>query len=322
MRRTYALRILALAFVLFIGACDIDSELECRVGTQGVSATFSPDTWRQAFDQEIEHPLVIDINNRGAYTADMIISLQTARDYIAVTPTNKELSIEGKERWNECRGTQERVQFTIEPYRIPIVFQEIETDMAISACYRYHNEASAVICVDPEIGATTAVGKNCRMADKRIGGGQGSPLSVVRVEAPVVRPGDGAHTVDLRIYVRNHGDGEIIAHPQPDDLELACSADPEVERNFIWVRGYLDNHLLDCRFREDDHGIEGKTRLRADPDVRIERDERIVLRDYYFDCRADEVALRGEVEMNLQLEMSYFYKESHADQRRVSVRKR
>jgi len=322
--------IIIMALAIIVSSC-VDKEpydRECKVGTQGMRASFDSNSLRSSYEENHTYPFRVQVSNNGAYTHQVIVGIGThIRDRARITPKYVELEVMGKNRINECRGFSEYASFEISPYFLPLGSGSYPLELGIDLCYRYNTEYSGTVCVDPNPGSTNLAGKNCNQREVRVSSGQGAPLGVVRMDPPLVTNRDGGKRINLRIYIRNYGRGNIVAHTIPNNILLACSYEMDDDRNnkvyydFVNIKGFLDEKELECGATEIPGEPVGKTRLRSEPQTVIQNNQAVVLKDYYVNCHVDIDNFNTEREMTLNLNMSYFYEEIGTEKRTITVRK-
>ncbi|MFT4309427.1 MAG: hypothetical protein ACMXYL_02990 [Candidatus Woesearchaeota archaeon] len=324
--KTTSIKIIGLMIIMtaILSSCNgVNPELRCNTGTQGVTATFSRDTMRTSYDENVEYPLVIDIENKGAYSTQVYLQISHNRDIVSIEPPHivTERPVEGKEHWNECRGTMSKELFTITPRRMLAAVEEFRTDIALNLCYEYKTDLNTTLCVHNNISRINVVTDNCRYGDKSFGGGQGSPLSFIRAEAPTYLPNDD-NKVRIRLYLRNYGQGRIVAS-DTEGLESACRSETGIYNDFVRIESaYLDQYEMDCSLLPFTTGPSDHTHLRADHQRTVQNNVEIILRDYYIECQTIQgVDLTSPREMSLNIRMAYYYKDLAVHRRSINIRK-
>lgn len=312
--------ILFFAVMLVLSACNgYNPRLNCNVGTDGISASFSRDTYRQAYDEGILYPLVIDINNRGAYPSEVLLQVSHNIDIINISPVKINTSIiEGKAAWNECKGQVRKEIFNMTPRNLLAAVQEFKTDITLNVCYQYKTELNTTLCVHPNLANINMITANCRYGDKNFGGGQGSPVSFVKAEAPIYLT-DG--TVRIRFYLRNYRRGNIVASIE-DTLESACTPSTGNYSDYVRITGHLDQYSMICNVLTHSSGPPGYVQLRADPKTTIQNNQEVVLKDYYIECQTENpVDMQSEREMSINMQLEYYYRELGVETRTINIRK-
>ena len=317
--------ILITLLVILISSCD--PPLECDTGTHGVSASFSDRNSIRTMEQNRTVPVVVSIKNEGASPTQGIVRLRHNQDLVRVNPNNITFSdLPGKEDWNRCLGQEERVVFDVNPYPLPITAQRFDTDLTLDICYEYETNFSTTVCVDPRSQGINVLDPNCVPGERTFRGGQGGPLGIVRVSAPVYYDDDGG-SVRIRFTLENFRNGRIVSY-STDSLDHSCSLHPDVFENYISVDAYLDDKTMECtelnpdfdRYPQNDDGS-SKTYLRPDPEQMETRDGMVTLRRLTFVCTASDIGIERELDMQLRTEMRYYYRDTRSDSITTELRK-
>ena len=306
--------------MIFLSACNgINPGLNCNVGTEGISASFSRDTFRQTYDAGNTFPFIVDVTNKGAHESPVYVQISHNIDIINISPSVMimDTPLSGKEHWNECRGETRRIMFNLTPKPLLPAVQNFNTDISLNVCYENKVDFNTTICVHNNLGEINVLRDNCRYGDKSFGGGQGSPVSFIKAEAPIYLP-DG--TVRIRFYLRNFRNGNIVASMQ-EGLEKACQQSSGDLSDFVKIEGYLDQYELRCNTLTSTAGPEGYVQLRADPQRVVRDNVETILRDYYVECEASDVDLTSPREMSVNLRMEYYYRQLGVETRTINIRR-
>lgn len=314
---------LVVLFLLSSSSCIPQKELVCNVGMDGISASFTRETMRQVYDENVMYPFVVEIKNRGAYNSQVYFQISHNKDLLTINPEvlTTDYIIEGKAPWNECTGSIRREVFEITPTYLPVAVQDFRTEISLNVCYEYRTDLNTTLCVHNNIGQINAIGANCKYGDKNFGGGQGAPLGFVRAEAPVFLSVEGIDRIRVRLYLRNYQNGNIVASAD-EGLENACSRRTGNLSDMIRVEGYLDQYELNCNLLTSQFVPDGYTQLRPDPQRVVRNDVETVLKDYYLECETiDPVELNSAREMSLNIKAEYHYRELGVETRTINIRK-
>jgi len=228
--KKYVLAIMLMSFVIFLSGCagkQTDQEIveDVYTGTQGLKISFidtgipsklyvTPDTTL---------PVALKIENKGATTlsySDIAIFYEGFdHNYITGIPyvdTIEELELEGKSSFNREGGSTIR-SFESGPIILPSNSDGYDPNFAVSWLYNYQTVASTDICIDPNPYQLSGVQKPCKAQDVSLGGGQGAPVGVTKIE---VKPGSSA--TRFIIHIRNLGTGSIVNNDvfSPIDISL------------------------------------------------------------------------------------------------------
>jgi len=188
-------------------------EEEYRKGTQGLVMNFlrnaPPDTVYAGDDVNI----IIELRNKGAYPKDTgfeghleIGGFDESALYNGYWENGNIISpnLEGRSQDNPEGGYETKTYRAVA--RVPFDGEIYETNINVYSCYRYETIATPNVCIDPDPYATVQEKKACQIHDVSLAGGQGAPVAVTRVEEQVSK--DKVH---FKIYIRNEGDGTVIA---------------------------------------------------------------------------------------------------------------
>jgi hypothetical protein len=206
--------VLVMAFVLFSFGCAqkggtvAPEKVEYHKGTSGLVITFMenapPDEIRKLSDFIIG----LELKNEGADDIDfgLITISGFISDYILPFQVVEEISdFQGRSPANPT-GDYEIMQFKFSNIGYPEGKPSHEETFKITAIYPYETEATAVVCVDPEIyGVVKSI---CQVGEVSLKGGQGAPVEVTRVDGSSI-PTNGDIDVSFDIYFRNAGKGKI-----------------------------------------------------------------------------------------------------------------
>jgi len=315
--------------LLLAGCINTSTELDCRTGTEGIIARFSDQHFPETMRPGVPTPLLIDITNRGATTSQAVVRLSYNQDFFynhtARTPN---YTIVGKEQYNRCQGSTQRHQFVIEAFPLPPTVSSFDRPLTLDVCYHYGTNITAQICIEPIRDRIDAVEPNCRSEDIRFSGGQGGPLSITKIGAPIYFEQGGTEYVRIPIHLQNHGDGTIIAAPgaAQNDFDAACGFGETIE-NYVYVKPLLDGsgEGFNCsviRGLHEGRTPKDKVYLRYDPE-RVERDDGTfeTIKNHYFECLIENVEYQEARSATLDLELYYYYHEYRSEQRETTVRK-
>jgi hypothetical protein len=122
-------------------------------------------------------------------------------------------------------------------------------EVRFDICYPYKTDASAQVCIDPDIQSKTT--KPCTMGTLTLGGGQGAPVAVTRVETVIVREQNKPIPI-FSITLSNAGDGQAS---MPGATTCGSGS-----YNRASVRAWLADQPLTCEDGESAEVIFDKTR--------------------------------------------------------------
>ncbi|MBW2965553.1 hypothetical protein KY342_00450 [Candidatus Woesearchaeota archaeon] len=116
--------------------------------------------------------------------------------------------LEGRSIYNPDGGYDTK-QFTSPPYSIylPEAIDSFPQTFVVHACYEYRTKARPIVCINPRLYDITSPVEACVVQDVPMGGGQGGPVAVERVEVDMMKD-----KVMFKIHVANVGGGTVIKH--------------------------------------------------------------------------------------------------------------
>ena len=320
--------IILVALTVLIAGCGFEpGELDCKSGREGITARFVTGQFPTNIQQEVQTPILIEVENRGAYTSKQVyVWLRYGKDFFESNRDEIDITgFPGKAQWNRCTPQVQRDQITIEAFELPIATTSFQRPLTLDICYHYTNNVSTQVCVDPLPSSISALEPNCRPSERRISGGQGSPLGITKLDTPTFIKESGSDTsgkVRIGIHLENFGDGMILAYEEPDIPIEACTFQEQTYQNHVFIKAFLDNHRLDCNLLTGPVEIENKVFLRYDPEV-VELDTgRMTIKNYFLLCETeDTIDLSREVVMTFDANIEYYYRDTRADERTTTIRK-
>lgn len=180
---------------------------EFRVGNQGLSLRFVPNLPPQRLFSGEAFGALVEIENRGTY----IVGGPGDKVHLAgFDPT----IITGISSFGEQIPLLEgRTQYLPQGGLGSISFEGVTrllqdrypVTLIASACYGYETRAFANVCIDPNPYAPRVRQRVCVPQNVGLGGGQGAPIAVNRVEV-LASPG----ITRFKIHVQNVGGGEVF----------------------------------------------------------------------------------------------------------------
>lgn len=318
--------IIATLLILTLSSCLPQSqELICTTGREGIQASFV--NFPENMQQNITMPLIVEFENRGAYESKQVFAwLRYGKDFFEVETDQIEITnFEGKSTFNRCTPQIDRRVYEITPYELPFATTRFERPLTIDLCYHYGNNLSTQVCVDPIPSEINALEPNCRPSDRHISGGQGSPLGITKVDAPVFITTDRSTStghVRIGVHLENFGDGIILAFEEENRALDSCTYQDGTYKDYVFFKAFLDNYQLDCaQFDAPGQTIENKSFMRYDPEVISTDTGSQTLKKYYLLCESDPIVLERELSMNFDVEMHYYYRESRAVESTTTIRK-
>jgi hypothetical protein len=182
-------------------------------GTQGIEINFVNNAPPSRIYEGDTVDIAVELKNLGAYPQKN--SLQgkleiTGFDPNSITgswdggnmmPTN----LEGKSQYNPEGGYAVMTFKDRSGVHVPFDADYYEPNILVHSCYKYETSADVMVCVDPDPYKVVSERKVCSIGDVSVGGGQGAPIAVTRVEEEV-----GSDKIYFRVYVSNSGGGSVM----------------------------------------------------------------------------------------------------------------
>lgn len=207
----------------------------------------------EMYEQDISN-LNIEIENKGAYDIkEGVLRLGVEKDYLEVKSTaKKDFELSGRKP-ESPRGEKSVFPFTIKALDLEGQSIVHDSNIYLEACYAYQTDFSKDICIDTDVYSTNE-NKVCEIEDISTGGGQGSPVTVRKIE-PRMAYDDEEEKVrpSFNIQIENKGDGTVIGDSKVDEMCSSEGVDPD-ELNVVEIKAEMLHGgqliQLDCSERE------------------------------------------------------------------------
>jgi hypothetical protein len=219
--------------IIFLTACTQGSVKEqnadenFRTGTQGITINFIQNAPPSKIYAGDNLAVSVELWNKGAYPDTNVLEGKLALSGFDPSAINGQwdggdvmpADLVGKSANNPSGGygimtyeaSNVNIPFDASPYTITLIAH---------ACYKYQTIASPLVCIDSNPYSVVSEEKVCRIGDVSLGGGQGAPVSVTKIEEEV-----GSDTIYFRIYVRNAGGGTVIGTDAYDSCPFDLNLD-------------------------------------------------------------------------------------------------
>lgn len=227
--------LLALFSILTFSGCGSStsnrpSVVPIHEGVKGLEVNFMDNTPPDEVYVGDQFPVILQMQNKGAYNIEGgVLVINYDRGYIVpVTEEEEEnnpydgsfiinFDLNGKSEF-EPQGQEERKFIEFMADRIDPQFSTYEALMTVSVCYPYKTEATATVCIDPDIYGQRQQEKVCTpqtisMGSRKEGGqtipkGQGAPVAITRIDQRMsAHPDDDLVKPVFTIYIENMQDG-------------------------------------------------------------------------------------------------------------------
>lgn len=251
-------------------------------GTVGLTMEFLKNTPPKEVFEETQFPILLRVHNQGTYSLeneDVLLTLGLERSYTksiileetdevnAGSTESEALFYVGGKTIANPRGDQEVVSFTATAGKIDPQSEAHPTTVIATLCYPYKTEFTTDVCVDRDPNNIYVVKKACNVQDISLGGGQGAPVAVSKVEVQML-PLEGGQGVrpQFIFHVENKGRGEVINLDFHKDFCRSKTGDFDHRNiNAVQFSAKLSNQNLKCSTSLGE-GNGGLIRLRAKSD--------------------------------------------------------
>ena len=240
-------KILILIILIFVIGCQPAPQPveESQTGDVGVVASFIPDAPPEEVIEKIGAlPVVIDIENKGAFDIQDGIITIIADEPIEVEEEYQLISLRGKGAY-AAEGERTRKAIAATVGSIPGAGVSFESSISATFCYPYETEAKLNVCIDTDPYGLKKREKVCEIGEESVSGGQGGPIGITRiVTEAALDKNEKAVVPSFKIYIENLGDGELL---RQDAVEKACKGQLEREDfDEIEVEAKLAGKKLVC----------------------------------------------------------------------------
>ncbi|MBI2129334.1 hypothetical protein HYU07_03770 [Candidatus Woesearchaeota archaeon] len=187
-------------------------EIKFHTGTQGVVMNFMKNAPPDRMFDGDKVDFVVEVKNNGAYP-----ETDSFQGYLYISGYDvNAFQDQGWDGGNLLPSTLQGITennpvggYATKTFKatvkVPFEGDSYSPTIVISSCYTYKTIAEASICIDPEPYRTSDEPQVCSIHDVSLGGGQGAPVAVTRVDEDVTRD-----KVIFKIYIRNSGGGRVF----------------------------------------------------------------------------------------------------------------
>ncbi|MBI4146485.1 hypothetical protein HY489_04060 [Candidatus Woesearchaeota archaeon] len=240
--------------LLLLAACQFQFGQQTQMppyiatGTQALDARFQPTSMNNIYMCQ-EADLLLMLKNLGTADIENGVYSFILEDQV-IQPTQKRerqktFNLEGKSQYNPTGGIQQ-VALKVRNPGLPSQLEVYDTPVIFQACYDYETYAGVPVCIDPDLRNLNPQ-KTCRAQLTSLGGGQGAPVAVTRVEPSMTPDGPNVKPTFV-IYVQNLGNGRAISQ---DAVEAACgTSETATLESRVDVNVQLQDEQLDCTPRQ------------------------------------------------------------------------
>ena len=196
-------------------------------GTQGIVFNFLNNAPPLRVYEGDDLDISIEVKNRGAYPEGK--SLRGKLELSGFDPSsirgnwdggnNIPTNLEGKSQYNP-EGGYSVMTYKSRGVHVPFDADYYEPNILVHSCYDYKTTADAIVCVDPDPFEVVEERKVCNIHDVSLGGGQGAPIAVTKIEEEV-----GSDQIYFRIHISNVGGGSVMLPKSYNDCPFDIEFD-------------------------------------------------------------------------------------------------
>jgi hypothetical protein len=248
------MRALAVLALLLLAGCTMFSsgtapEEKIHAGIKGLTLTLDKGNLDKLSSGD-SVTLYATLSNDGAADADnAVVTITPDNKFLTLTePGTRTFSLYGKGATNPV-GEQAPLRVGLKALPLGPAQENGNGQVRFDVCYGYATDASAQVCIDPD--PQSKAKKPCTMGSISLGGGQGAPVAVTKVETTLAT--DQGHVIPtFAITLSNVGDGT----PSSPGA-TACGSGTY---NHAVVRAWLAEDPLQCNDGESAEAVFDNTR--------------------------------------------------------------
>lgn len=220
---------------------------EVHKGTQGAVLTFLKDMPPSELYEDRSFEAGIKIQNKGAtdIRRGMLAIGVEEQQIITDGSADERFDLDGKSVFNPA-GSQDILRFKIKTRTLGPQLEHYPTEITATACYQYKTEATALMCIDPDLTGMVKT-KPCVVRKQTFSGGQGAPVAVSSVEPKMLFHEDAAKIQpEFYITLQNVGQGDAMMKDKVYDACTGKSLGTE-SWNIVELNAHLSETPLKCR---------------------------------------------------------------------------
>lgn len=209
------------------------TKIESHTGTEGLVMNLLKSYPPDEISKGSEFLIGLEIMNKGAYKIEdgSIIMGGYNPDYIYLENRQALFNLEGKSI-EHPEGDYGILYFKVKDIGIPEGHLEYPVAFTIQAFYDYKTEATADVCINPNIYEYAKTEeKGCEIKEIKLTDGQGAPVEVTKIEETISAQAiESDLEVQFKIYIANKGNGKVIEKVHVDEVilsnrRMSCSPD-------------------------------------------------------------------------------------------------
>ena len=283
----------AIFLLVLLAACNAstpnNNEINVRVGFAGLTLELLKNTPPQKVFEGDVFPVVIKINNNGAYSIKEnkgVLSLIIEKDYTRKVEllegnileieegigASTQFSVEGRTQINP-KGDEKIISYNVYSGKIDPQSEFHSSTVIATACYPYETILGTTACIDTDVTNLRPGKKVCNAQDLIFPNGQGAPVAITKIETRMlpfeISPGS-ASSNEIRpqflIYVENKGPGLVIKEESVKDFCTKSNTDHS-NYNIVYVDAYLSDKKLVCRLDKEPESEQRHIKLKDKKDI-------------------------------------------------------
>ncbi len=306
MEKKRVLMAILIVLILALSGCGIKrtdepSEVNYRVGTEGLKVEFPTDAPTELYENDNNVKFVVEVRNKGAfpqneelgdfdgklwvggYDQGILTIYPKLGSSIGQGVDLKGEELEGRSPYNRDGGYS-AVEFQLNINDLPDGMPVYSPSLIFTATYFYYTIANPIICVDPEPRSTRVREKVCSIQDTISVGSQGAPIAVTQVEESVT-----SNDFLFKIYIENVGGGLVIPESAIDNNPNEGYDWRDMNNVHIEKIAVGDVPMTECRPAQN-------------------KDVQLIGGKGYIFCRLDKSIAQGKAyETALNIKLSYGY---------------
>ncbi len=238
------------------------SDIELQKGFDGLTIELLENAPPPNIFENSPFPVIIKLQNKGVrdIKEEGILAIGVEKDYVKLNldvfegsdkisskPDEDKIifSLNGKSLLNPI-GEREIVELNLETKNVGAQSESRKSNVLVTACYEYATKLGTEVCVDTDIHNLKARQKACNAKDLTFSNGQGSPVTITKIETQMLPDIDNNKIKPhLIIHIKNKGNGEVI---RPGSYDKVCS-EKELdykEFNLLSAKAFLSEKELEC----------------------------------------------------------------------------
>ena len=224
-----------LILILIVGCGNNDeNELpdipDYHSGTEGLSMKFLTNLPPNEIWENSDFIIGLELQNKGPSPIDDGIIVVTGFDPDYIMLNQDESAFELEERGPSYpEGGYKIINIPVRSIAMPEGSDSYSAGFTIRAYYDYQTEATATVCIDPNVYSLVSLNKACEVKEITMSGGQGAPVAITKVE-PRISPSDSSDIEsEFKITIQNSGSGEVLGYININEVLLGTE---RIECNF------------------------------------------------------------------------------------------